>query len=185
VLKTNCSGDILWEKTFGEHDYRDIGLSVAQTANGGYIITGGIETKDLKGNAAILIKLSTEKKAPSPPAIVGETNGKPGILYPYTFTSLDPDGDQVSYYIKWDDGDITDWTGFQSSGEPYFENHTWAKKGTYIIRTKAKDPYELESEWGELKVTIPRNKATVNLWFHWFLERFPLLERLLSVYCSI
>jgi len=180
VLKTDCSGDILWEKTFGEHDYRDRGLSVAQTANGGYIITGCIEKKDLKGRAAILIKLSTEKKAPFPPAIVGETNGKPGILYSYTFTSIDPDGDSVSYYIEWDDGDITNWTGFQPSGDPYSESHTWAKMGTYIIRAKAKDPYGLESEWGELKVTIPRNKAT-NSFFFSFLERFPLLLRLLSL----
>ena len=180
VLKTNSSGDILWEKTFGEHDYRDIGLSVAQTANGGYIITGGIEKEDLKGKAAILLKLSTEKKAPTPPVIVGETNGKPGILYPYTFTSIDPDGDSVSYYIEWDDGDITDWTGFQPSGEPYSESHTWNKKGTYVIRAKAKDPYGLDSEWGELEVTIPRNKAT-NSFFFSFLERFPLLLILLSL----
>jgi len=179
VLKANSSGDILWEKTFGEREYRDIGLSVAQTANGGYIITGGIETKDLNGSAAILIKLSPENQSPSPPDVVGETNGKPGTLYPYTFTSIDPDGDQISYYIDWGDGNITDWTDFQLSGEPYTESHTWTTKGTYIIRAKAKDTDGYESEWGELTVTIPRNKAMMSYLFYLFLERFSLFEKIL------
>jgi len=179
VLKANSSGDILWEKTFGEREYRDIGLSVAQTTDGGYILTGGIETKDLKGSAAILIKLSPENQAPSLPDVVGETNGKPGTLYPYTFTSTDPDGDQVSYYIEWDDGDITNWTSFQPSGDPYSESHTWAKMGTYIIRAKAKDTDGYESEWGELTVTIPRNKAMMSSLFYLFLERFSLFEKIL------
>ena len=187
VLKTDCSGDILWEKKYGEREYIDIGLSIAQTANGGYIITGGIETKDLKGSAAILIKLSPENQAPFPPSIVGETNGKPGTLYPYTFTSIDPDGDQVSYYIEWGDGDITDWTGFQPSGEPYSESNTWATKGTYIIRAKAKDTDGFESDWGTLEVTMPKNKPfnfNFNL-LSWLFERFPnafpILRQLLGL----
>jgi len=181
VLKTDCSGDILWEKTFGEHDYRDIGLSVAQTANGGYIITGGIEKKDLKGSAAILLKLSTEKKAPIPPVIVGETNGKPGSLYPYTFTSIDPDEDQVSYYVDWGDGNIIDWTGFQPSGEPHSENHTWAIKGTYIIKAKAKDLDGLESEWSELEITMPHSYKNPFWWLNGLVNRFPLLHKLIEV----
>jgi len=183
VLKTDSSGDILWEKTFGESEYRDIGLSIAQTANEGYILTGGIETKDLKGSAAILIKLSPEKQAPSPPAIVGEINGKTGTLYPYTFTSIDPDGDQVSYYIEWGDGDITDWTGFQPSGEQYSESHTWATKGTYIVRAKAKDTLGEESDWAYLEVTMPKDKP-FNFNFHlisWLLERFPLLNQMINL----
>ena len=37
-----------------------------------------------------------------------------------------------------------------------------------------------ESGWTELEVNIPRNKATTSSGFHWFLERFPMLERLLG-----
>jgi hypothetical protein len=81
-----------------------------------------------------------ENEPPNAPAIEGETSGKPGNSYPYTFTSTDPDGNQVSYYIKWDDGSITDWTAFQASGPPgYSESHTWDEKGTYTIEAKAKD----------------------------------------------
>ncbi|MCK5636367.1 MAG: PQQ-binding-like beta-propeller repeat protein [Thermoplasmatales archaeon] len=118
---------------------------------------------------------------PNKPDIDGRTSGKPGTSYAYTFTSIDPDDDQVSYYIDWDDGDITDWTAFQPSGDSYSESHTWATKGTYTIRAKAKDTEGHESDWGTLTVTMPRNKATINSWFLWFFKQFPLLERFLTL----
>ncbi|MFX0126078.1 MAG: PKD domain-containing protein, partial [Candidatus Hodarchaeota archaeon] len=125
----------------------------------------------------------TEKQAPSPPAIVGETNGKPGTLYPYTFTSIDPDGDQVSYYIEWGDGDITDWTAFQASGPPgYSRSHAWDEQGRYTIEAKAKDIHGAVSDWAELTVTMPRNRI-VNRPFQWFLQQhpylFPILQKIL------
>jgi len=125
-----------------------------------------------------------ENEPPNAPTIEGETSGKPGTSYPYTFTSTDPDGDQVSYYIKWDDGSITDWTAFQASGPPgYSESHTWDDQGTYNITAKAKDTYGVESDWATLEVTMPRNRA-VNTPFLKFLQNhlhmFPILRLLIQ-----
>jgi len=126
-----------------------------------------------------------ENEPPNAPTIEGETSGKPGTSYPYTFTSTDPDGNQISYYIKWDDGSITDWTAFQASGPPgYSESHTWDEQGTYTIEAKAKDTYGVESDWATLDVTMPRNRTMVNSLFLRLLERFtnlfPILQLLLQ-----
>jgi outer membrane protein assembly factor BamB len=116
---------------------------------------------------------------PLAPDINGPTTGKPGTPYTYSFTSIDPDGDEVSYYIDWDDGHITDWTGFQPSGNSYSESHTWTTKGTYTIRAKAKDTDGYESDWGTLEVTIPRDKAINNVLLWRLIGQFPILQKLM------
>lgn len=117
---------------------------------------------------------------PEKPDINGPTNGNIGTSYPYTFTSTDSDGDQVSYYIKWGDGSTTPWTAFQSSGSPgYSESHTWIVQNTYTIEAKARDIFGTESDWATLPVTMPKPKA-INPLFVRFFERFPLLTRLLN-----
>lgn len=124
---------------------------------------------------------------PGAPDIDGPTSGKPGTAYPYKFISMDPDGDDVSYYIRWGDGNIIDWTDFLASGPPgYTESHSWDKEGTYIIQAKAKDIYGAESGWSELSVNMPRNKV-INTQFYWlqnFLQThpnlFPILRHLLG-----
>jgi hypothetical protein len=123
-----------------------------------------------------------DNEAPDEPVIDGPSNGKPGISYTYTFISaFDPDGDEVAYYIDWDDGSTSGWTSFMSSGIPgYSESHTWALQGKYIIKAKAKDTYGAESDWAEFEVSMPRCKSFSNLLFLRFLNRFPLLNILLQ-----
>jgi hypothetical protein len=125
--------------------------------------------------------LVQENEPPETPLISGETNGKTGNSYSYTFISVAADGDNVSYFIEWDDGTTSGWTDFIPSGSPgYSENHTWSSDGTYTIRAKAKDQYGTESDWAELKVTMPRSRALINSLFLWFLEQFPILRLLLQ-----
>ena len=111
--------------------------------------------------------------SPTEPIITGVINGKVGTPYPYIFNSTDPEGEDVSYYIKWGDGKITDWTAYQSSGTKYFENHTWAKKGNYTIKVKAKDINGSESNWAYHVVTMPRDKLYNFNLLEWLFECFP------------
>ena len=76
-----------------------------------------------------------DNSPPATPIIEGPSSGKPGTSYTYTFiTGLDPDGDDVSYYIEWGDNTSSGWTGFIPSGPPgYSESHSWTLKGTYTI----------------------------------------------------
>jgi len=113
-------------------------------------------------------------KPPYAPNIDGETSGKAGEKYEYTFNSIEPDGDDVTYFIDWGDN-TTYWTGYYPSGKDAKVNHSWREKGNYTIRAKAIDPYDAESEWGTLEITMPNNKPfsfNLNL-LSWLFERFP------------
>ena len=118
---------------------------------------------------------------PEAPTIDGPTSGSKGTEYTYTFNSVDPDGDDVFYYILWGDGYKEIWKGPHASGADASFAHTYDREGTFEIQAKAKDTYDAESDWGTFTVTMPRNKATVYSVFHWFFERFPLLGRVISL----
>ena len=120
--------------------------------------------------------------APKTPTISGKKNGRPREEYWYKISAVDPENNPIRFYIEWGDGTSTGWTREHASREDYYYPHTWSKSGTFMIRVKAKDNSGEESPWGYLEVNIPRNRATINvMWYQWFLERFPKLERLLNI----
>jgi len=55
LIKTNENGDLLWSKTYGS-DENDWGLSVKQTVDGGFIVTGVIDLNTTKNDQVYLIK---------------------------------------------------------------------------------------------------------------------------------
>jgi len=122
---------------------------------------------------------------PSAPTIDGPKNGLPFINYLFTFTSTDPDGDNVSYYIDWGDGFITNWTSYQQSNSPdYNEGHSWIGFDVFTIKVKAKDNFGLESPWTNYSFSTPRNRV-INTLFKNFLQShpnmFPILKYLLKL----
>jgi hypothetical protein len=121
---------------------------------------------------------------PGAPTITGQLKGKPNVEYEYTFNAVDPDGDDVYYYIDWGDNTNTGWVGTSPSGQDYKVKHTWAKKNTYIITAKAKDVNGLIGPESTLEVSMPRIISINNLFLR-FLEQFPhafpILRHLLGV----
>jgi hypothetical protein len=97
----------------------------------------------------------TNNSAPAKPSISGPAKGKPGVSYEYTLVSLDPEDQQVSYFVDWGDGTTTDWLGPFDSGTSLVVNHTWETKQTFTVKAKAKDSQGAESEWATLPVKIP------------------------------
>ncbi len=114
-----------------------------------------------------------ENNPPSAPTIIGETNGKFGESYDYTFVSTDPESHTVWYYIDWEDGDVEEWIGPYPSGKEVTVSHIWDDRGTYTIRAKARDLFEGESDWTYLEVKMPVNQQLTYPLFHRFLDRFP------------
>ncbi|MCU0851379.1 MAG: PKD domain-containing protein [Candidatus Thermoplasmatota archaeon] len=92
---------------------------------------------------------------PGTPTITGPSTGNTGTACLWNFTSVDPDNDDISYLIDWGDGNISDWYGFYNSGEAMSQSHVYEADGTYVIKSKAKDIYGDESNWGTLTVTMP------------------------------
>ena len=112
---------------------------------------------------------------PGAPTITGPASGKVGDEHEYTFKAVDPDGQDVHLWIDWGDDTNSGWIGLYESGAEVKVKHTWAEKGDYTIRAKAKDTDDLEGLWGTLKISMPRNRLFGSLFLR-------LLERLLELF---
>ena len=122
---------------------------------------------------------------PDPPVIIGPTKGPIDTNSVYIFLTTDPEGHGVYYFIDWGDGTNSSWIGSYPSGNQITGSHTWSKRGTYIIKAKAKDTADHESDWGTLSVTMPCAYDTLSYQF-WerlsqrFPNAFPLLRHLMG-----
>lgn len=120
-----------------------------------------------------------ENMAPGAPLISGQTQGKPGTAYEYTFNAVDPDSDDVLYNINWGDTK-TIRTDFNASGKDVKLSHSWSKRGTYIIKVTAEDIDGLVGPEATLKVKMPRIKISELTLIERFLNLFPALQKLLG-----
>jgi len=68
---------------------------------------------------------------------------------PCTFSSRadDADGDSVAVRFDWADGDTSDWSPYEASGEPVTASHSWSTSGTYGVRSQARDAEGMLSSW--------------------------------------
>jgi hypothetical protein len=146
-----------------------------------YILVQAIDIHGAESEWSDPYEIIIENNPPQIPEIDGPKSGLIGVSYNFTFNSIDHDEDDVYFYIKWGDGYTENWIGPFSSGEDFELAHTYSNKKTYILQVKAKDIHDAESNWSEFEINIPRNRATFNPLLYWFLERFPLLERLLNI----
>jgi outer membrane protein assembly factor BamB len=119
------------------------------------------------------IWIQVSNNPPDKPTVDGTTGGKASEYYEYTFTAIDPEENNVYYYVEWGDDTNSGWIGSYNSGEQKTLNHCWDERGTYIIRVKAKDVFDAESNWATLEVSMPKNKI-INP-FERFLENHPYM----------
>jgi hypothetical protein len=118
---------------------------------------------------------------PEIPIITGQTNGKAGTIYEYSFFSVDPEGDNISYYVDWGDKCGGYWIDPHPSGVEAKANHSYALEGTYIINAIAVDSNGAESTWGTLEVTMPKNIPVVLSYFLWFFNKILFIDVLFDL----
>jgi len=170
---------ISYEWDFGDGS-TDNGIVVSHAFNdsGEYdVILTITDDEGYNGNHTKAIDV-VKNNPPDTPTIDGPDSGKWGKPYYFTFQSSDIEGSEIWYYIDWGDGTPTSWMGPYVSGYELSDAHTWGTQDSYVVRCKAKDVYGIQSDWAEHEITIPRTRASSYLWF---LERFPMLQRLLNI----
>jgi hypothetical protein len=91
-----------------------------------------------------------------PETPTGPEEGEIGYNYSYTTLTTDPLGKQLFYLWDWGDETTSDWDGPYDSGETITETHSWDKRGVYLVKVKAKNSDEIESQWSDpIIVGIP------------------------------
>ena len=97
---------------------------------------------------------------PTSPKIIGMTDGKAGKQYQYTFSSWDPDGDEVFLNVDWGDGTGTGYIGPYTSNEEIELQHKWYHSDKYMISAIAQDTCNGYSEWSSLQVIMSDKAPT-------------------------
>ena len=179
TIKYDKDGNELWQRIINGYCS---GIAVDSSNN---IIVGGSLYRTVKYDKNGNVLWEKVINRPSDPTIDGPTKYKPGVEYTYLISSTDPDGDQVYYYIDWDDGTNSGWIGPYVSGEEVYVSHTWTKKEIfYVIEVMSKDIYgvfcKINARYG---VDLEKNRV-INKPFLTFLENYPnlfsILQRLIK-----
>jgi thiol-disulfide isomerase/thioredoxin len=119
---------------------------------------------------------------PAAPTISGPKKVKVNISTDYSFSSVDPDSDNIAQFIiNWGDGsgDQTVNGPFQS-GQTVKASHTWTSEGTYTITAKAKDSKGAIGSTKTLSISTPRQRAVYTPFYN-FLENHPNLFLILKI----
>jgi hypothetical protein len=124
----------------------------------------------LNSDWSLSLNITITDNAPLKPEITGPTSGKAGNSYTYFVSTIDPDDDQIYYWINWDDGTNTGWLGPYNSGLSVSSSHIWSSEGTYSIKVKSKDSNGLESQWSDpLSISMPKLKQ-------YNIKNYPIIE---------
>jgi hypothetical protein len=97
----------------------------------------------------------------------GTESGHYGENYLYSTTTIEPNRNLVFYKWDWGDGSYSEWLGPYNSSEEISAAHRWNEQGTYSVKVKAKDSYDIESQWSDpLVVSMPMTYQAYSLQTH-------------------
>jgi outer membrane protein assembly factor BamB len=95
------------------------------------------------------IRIIIDEPPLTPTVPSGPTEGKINVSYDFASSTTDPDGDKIAIRFDWGNGDTSDWSLFNSTGDTITLSYTWLTPGTYSVMAQAKDVYDMTSDWSE------------------------------------
>ena len=145
-----------------------------------YVDTSGSINPDKYVNVAFdNINVEIPNQNPYGLSIWGKSNPDLGKPEEYIFTAIDPEGDDLYFYIEWENDKCGEWIGPVESEKEIRSSHIWEERDTFNIRFKAIDLHGYESPWMDFKVTTPRLK-TYEL-YHYSNTIFRLFPNLFTI----
>jgi len=121
--------------------------------NDSFIYTISSENEEEQNNSDTATVNIIIKNTADPPNEPEQPQGPPTgiekIEYEVSFSTIDPDHDDVYYKINWGDNTISEWGGPYTSGEICQASHIYYSTGVYEIKVKSKDEYGLETDWSD------------------------------------
>ncbi len=99
------------------------------------------------GNISTINCDSLGNVAPSVPNLWGPNLGEINKTYTFYACTNDSNDDQILYRFDWDDGNISSWLHLFVSNETVNASHVWPVQGGYLVKVKAKDVFDNESNW--------------------------------------
>lgn len=120
-----------------------------------YNMVGGISQWKSDGYPTV------PNRAPNKPTINAPSIGQIDEEIEFTLTANDPDYDENSFIIDWDDGSDVSIIGPFIADEPIVVRHSWTENGIYFIKVKTIDPYQLESEWATFEFSISKTELEI------------------------
>ncbi|RLF41680.1 MAG: hypothetical protein DRN12_02570 [Thermoplasmata archaeon] len=158
LIKTDQYGNKEWGRILGGSGY-DGGHFVDVINDGSYIVVGGTSSFISDNRSEVwLLKIVPDNKPPSKPIVTGSSTAKINKPYTINISSVDPEDDDIYYFVvAWGIG-VSGWIGPYQSGETVsFTVFTHAPRGVYNITVKAIDSHGWESVMSDpLRVTFPK-----------------------------
>ena len=121
-----------------------------------------------------------ENFPPSKPIITGPTTGSGLVKIDFTLKSIDPNGDDLYYTVKWGDENI-DLFGKHPSGVEITVNHTYYSVGEKTIEVYATDEFYWSGSLSKFTITITKSRTAHNNLLIKLLDMFPMLRHLLRL----
>ncbi|NPV91963.1 MAG: copper amine oxidase N-terminal domain-containing protein [Firmicutes bacterium] len=141
LVKTDSSGNTIWEKTYSKHKPVDLyGNYLQQTSDGGYIVVGNISNSDFDSTDVYLFKI--------------DHNGN--MLWEKTFGSSFYDSGKMVQQTK-DEGFII----CGNSESVKFDTVTYGNSSLYVIKTNSEGVLEWESRFGSSPDKNPNGYSIV------------------------